>query len=202
MLPPLEQIQGGWRMNWIGVFSLILASQLFALGVNVAPGQEPACETGGADLGINNSQILQWKKSTRNSFEARGHVKGPLTRLYSDRNGHAHFQIQIGNSSGETLEVIYNEAFGSLPDDIEVGVTVEACGDYITSNSRSGPYPASPDGAIIHWVHMNPQHSGHPSGFLIIGGVLFGMDAKNAGPKPYPNRPHNRYGQQQQRNWR
>ena len=37
---------------------------------------------------------------------------------------------------------------------------------HITSTAQSGPYPASPDGAILHWVHMNPQSKGHPPGLL------------------------------------
>ncbi len=83
--------------------------------------------------------------------------------------------------------MIYNEDFGVLPD-LNKDSVAQACGDYITSTDRSGPYPASPDGAIIHWIHMNPRNVGHPSGFLIIDNVLYGKDYENAGPKPYPNR--------------
>ena len=68
-------------------------------------------------------------------------------------------------------------------------MSIEACGDYITSTAQSGPYPPSPDGAILHWVHMNPAGRGHDAGFLAINGTLYGQDAANAGPKhpPYNN---------------
>ncbi len=166
------------RVTLLGL-SLLFASQIFAAGNQ----QTPRCLSNGVDLPVNNAQVLKWKKSTKNSFKERGHVKGPVSDLYSDRNGHAHFQIKIGDDRNDTLEVIYNEDFGALPDVIDVGTMVEACGDYITSIAQSGPYPASPDGGIIHWVHLNPR-PGHPSGFLIIKGKVYGTDIENAGPKP------------------
>lgn len=171
-----------------GVLGLLLVTQVMASGIPLSSGQNVECLAYGRDLPINNRQILHYKRTTSNQFQERGHVKGPITALYSDRNGHAHFQIRLGNQPGDTLEVIYNEDFGPLPE-LQEDSMVEACGDYITSIAKSGPYPASPDGAIIHWVHMNPRNVGHASGFLIIDNVLYGTDAEHAGPKFYPNRP-------------
>ena len=91
--------------------------------------------------------------------------------------------MQIGDEVTEVIEVIYNEAFGDVEEDVKVGDQVEACGDYITSNAPSGPYPASPDGAILHWVHM-ASGSGHPNGYLRINGMLYGDEQPNdRGPK-------------------
>lgn len=147
----------------------------------------PQCPAYNTNLSINNDQVLHWKRTTSNQFRERAHVKGPISKLYQDRNGHYHFEINIGRYDDDSLEVIYNQEFGALPD-LDLNMTVEACGDYITSTERSGPYPPSPDGAIIHWVHMNPSYRGHPPGFLIINGSLYGThvppEEQNGRPKP------------------
>ena len=130
-------------------------------------------------LGIDNGQVLTWKAKTPNQFKARALVQGEIVRVFPDHNGHNHFEIKIGPNPKDVLEVIYNHAFGELRD-TRVGMTVQACGDYITSVAQSGPYPASPSGAIIHWVHFNPREGGHPHGFLVIDGELFGDDVENA----------------------
>lgn len=115
------------------------------------------------------------KQSTPNQYLARAHVEGVVRQIYPEKNGHTHFEIALGPNPGDTLEVIYNSSFGSLPE-LDVGLKVEACGDYITSYASTHMYPASPDGAIIHWVHGNPSGHGHPSGFLVIEGVLYGQN--------------------------
>jgi hypothetical protein len=131
-------------------------------------------------LPVDNAQVLTWKARTPNQFKARAFVRGPIVRVFPDRNDHNHFEIKIGPSEKDVLEVIYNNAFGDLRDTRE-GMSVEACGDYITSIAQSGPYPPSPSGAIIHWVHFNPREGGHPHGFLVIDGELFGDDIEKAG---------------------
>jgi hypothetical protein len=78
--------------------------------------------------------------------------------------------------------VIYNEQFGAVPA-TRAGDQFEACGDYITSNAPSGQYPASPDGAIVHWIHQSPNPKSHDSGYLIVNGVVCGQNAAGAGPK-------------------
>jgi len=146
----------------------------------------PVCLSYGRDLPINNAQVLHWKRTTSNQFQERAHVKGPVVRIFSDRSNHRHFEINIGRNVEDVLEVIYNEDFGEMPLPAE-GAIVEACGDYITATAKSGPYPPSPSGAIIHWVHLNPSGRGHDAGFVVIDGVLYGQDVSKAGPKPYPN---------------
>jgi hypothetical protein len=131
-------------------------------------------------LSVDNGQVLTWKAKTPNQFKARALVQGEIVRVFPDRNDHNHFEIKIGPNAKDVLEVIYNHAFGDLRD-TRVGMTVQACGDYITSIAQSGPYPASPSGAIIHWVHFNPREGAHPHGFVIIDGELFGDDVGKAG---------------------
>ncbi|MGK5090317.1 DUF3465 domain-containing protein [Bdellovibrionota bacterium FG-2] len=134
----------------------------------------PNCMSGTKVLENNNEQVLIWKSNTANQFLARAHVAGPITRLFADKNGHNHFEIQLGTGTDETLEVIYNKSFGTLPK-LHLGMEVEACGDYITSTAQAGSYPPSPDGAIIHWIHRNPSGHGHDSGYLAIDGTLYGQ---------------------------
>lgn len=145
--------------------------------------QLPDClDTNGSVLPINNDQVIDWKTSTPNQYQARAHVSGVIDQVFPDHSGHHHFEITIGNQPGDAIEVIYNEDFGPNPV-AQVGMQVEACGDYITSTAASGPYPQSPSGAIIHWVHMSPDLNKHPSGFLVIDGQLCGQDPDDAGPK-------------------
>ncbi len=165
---------------------LLAASAVFAFNPNLHATEGdtiPPCRGYGYDLPVNNSQVLHWKRTTENQFRERAHVQGPILQLFSigDRD-HVHFEIQLGKYSDETLEVIYNQDFGKLPP-IHPGMQVEACGDYITSTAPSGPYPASPVGAIIHWIHMNPNNSKHDAGFLVIDGKLYGQDIEHVPPR-------------------
>lgn len=135
-------------------------------------GSVPPCMAGKQELPIDDQEVLGWKTSTKNQFLARAHVEGTLTKVYADETGHAHFEIELGSGSNDGLEVIYNLSFGALPQ-LHEGMHVEACGDYITSNAPAGGYQASPDGAIIHWIHKSNDAS-HDSGFLAIDGVVYG----------------------------
>lgn len=134
----------------------------------------PDCLAGKSAIAIDNDQVITWKRTTKNQFHARGHVRGVLRQEYPDRSGHHHLQIQIdGSATNDTLEVVYNDSFGRLPA-MKVGTVIEACGDYITSNQPTRRYPASPDGAIIHWVHKS-RSKNHESGYLIIDGRTSGL---------------------------
>jgi hypothetical protein len=150
----------------------------------------PPCLAGNRPVPINNAQALVWKTSTANQYTARSHVMGRVAKVYPNQSDHNHFSLQIGPNARDTIEVIYNIEFGQLPQ-MAVGMEVEACGDFINSFAQAGPYPPSPDGAIIHWVHYNPNGKGHDSGFLMIDGVLYGY------PHPfqyYPRRQFNYAG--------
>jgi hypothetical protein len=140
----------------------------------------PECLATGQAIPIDNAKVLQLKTSTPNQFLTRAHISGTVERVYPDHNGHDHFEVQIGKVPTDTVEVIYNQSFGALPS-LEVGATVEACGDYITSVAPAGSYPASPDGAILHWVHKNPKGHGHESGYVGVNGALFGQGHGNGG---------------------
>lgn len=162
---------------WALVFSLS-AAMAGQRGYDGLAGNLPDCLDHDGSLPVNNEEVLNWKDTTRNTYLARGHVHGVVTQVYPDRNGHHHFQLRIGKGKDDTIEIIYNEAFGSTPG-IEEGTDVEACGDYITSNAQNGPYPASPDGAILHWVHMSPRPERHLSGYIAVNGEAYGLENPN-----------------------
>lgn len=174
----------GWSMLGLAAVLTLFSTPLFAdLGADEgADGgardwqsqSAIPCMAGGNPIPINNDQVLEWKKNTPNQYRDRGHVSGIVSRIFSNKNDHNHFEIQIGKLPGEVLEVVYNMNFGRLPN-IKNGMNVVACGDYITATQQSGPYPPSPSGAIIHWVHMNPSGKGHESGFLVIDGTIYGQ---------------------------
>ncbi len=130
---------------------------------------------GKSTLNFNNGQILDWKVKSRSGFQSRGHIIGRLLKQYPGKPGHGHYQVHIGKNQKDTIELIYNTDFGPMPSRLTVGMTVEACGDYITSTQKNGNYPASPDGAILHWVHINPSQKGHEHGYVIMGDTLTGI---------------------------
>jgi hypothetical protein len=143
----------------------------------------PICQDQGRALDVNNDQVIQWKTRTANQYTDRAHIKGRVVRDYGIKSNHQHFQIEIQGveqSLGTTIEVIYNESreFGFI-EKPKKGMEVEVCGEYITSNAPSGPYPASPDGALVHWVHKASKGSSHDEGFVILDGVLYGYGKSN-----------------------
>jgi hypothetical protein len=158
-----------------------LAAGLLGLVVTVSAfaGDAPDCDgANGQPIAINNSQVINWEKTTANQFLARGNVEGDVVAIYPNQTGHTHFAIQIG-STGQNLEVIYDLAFGAVPN-IQMGMHVQACGDYITSDKATNQYPVSPCGAIIHWIHMAPKPT-HKNGFLMINGQVYGQNEPKNG---------------------
>lgn len=186
----MREVQGALVL--FTLLAMHVAVQLATTGSAFATDAIPNCpayrlrnQNGGdpGSLGVNNDQVLEWKAHTANTFTARGHVTGRVVKIYPDRNGHEHFAIQIGPRADDTVEIVYNQHFGPVPEP-RIGMPVEACGDYITSTAPSpGPngqvYPASPDKALIHWLHFAPRRSGHHSGYLMINGVLTGQGFQN-----------------------
>ncbi len=140
-------------------------------------GATPACLSQKAVLPIDNQRALSYKTSTPSGYKTRAHVLGVVQATFGNQGDHTHFVLQIGQKATDNLEIIYNREFGELPA-LKVGDQVDGCGDYITSTQQNGPYPPSPMGAILHWVHENPNGRGHESGFLVINNTLYGWVSK------------------------
>lgn len=153
---------------------LTLSSLVFATATDQKE-KSPICvRKKGQTLEINAAEVIHWKHNTPNQYENRGHIQGNISKVYDNKNGHRHFEVTFHDKSDEdTIEIVYNESFGAMPE-LQLGMNVEVCGDYITATDVSGPYPPSPDGAILHWVHENPSGKGHPDGFVIIEGTVYG----------------------------
>ena len=152
---------------------LVFTSAQLALATDAIPN----CDNRGSILPIDNQNALNMEKTTANQFTTQAHVEGTVTAIYPNHSGHQHFAIQLGSDSSQGIEVVYDMAFGNLPA-LQVGQTVEACGEFINSFAATSQYPPSPMGAIIHWVHINDstKPGAHPSGFLVIDGQLCGQN--------------------------
>ncbi len=129
--------------------------------------QVPECLANGRALAVNDADVEHWEDTTASHFQGRAHIVGKVIGFFPDQTGHNHFSVQIGATGEDAIELIYNQSFGRLPV-LAVGMTVEACGDYITDL-------ASPDKAIIHWVHKSNSAS-HASGYVAIDGEVYGQD--------------------------
>ncbi|MBS1959980.1 MAG: hypothetical protein JST80_10940 [Bdellovibrionales bacterium] len=123
-----------------------------------------------------NNTVLDWKETSKDQFKTRALVQGPISTFFNDHTGHAHFGINLNSDGISDLEVIYNEEFGALPDNLTIGQSVTACGDFIVARKIR----PSPLGALIHWVHYNPgdrDGGRHPHGYLVISGRAYGLPA-------------------------
>lgn len=151
----------------------LIASSAFATGISI-----PHClDDHNNELRVDNQSVLLWKRTTPNQTLKRSHLAGPIVRRYPDINKHIHFSVKIGPAPQDTIEVVYNIDFGPIKN-IAVGMMVEACGDYITSNAPTPLHPKpSPDRAIIHWVHKTMNPAKHKGGFLVVNKGLYGMGA-------------------------
>lgn len=130
------------------------------------------CTDHGQPMSINDDQVLQWKNSEPNQFLARGYIQGTVDEVFPDLTGHHHFSVKIGPLDTDHIEVIYQLNFGMMPEP-NIGDQVIACGDFINSFAQDQSGPASPDGAILHWVHRDPAGK-HDNGFVVVNGTIYG----------------------------
>lgn len=170
-----------------------MLSILFSIVFSVSSAQAfipnakmPVCLDGRNEMQIDNQRVIEMKHNTPNQYLDRGFIDGVVIRPPSIENGHQHFSLALSNNKKDTIEIVYNNDFGTMPQrPVLVGDHVVVCGDYITSFARGGGYDASPDGALIHWVHYNPAtRSGsmkHEHGFMMFGSDLVGFDSAPAG---------------------
>jgi hypothetical protein len=164
------------KMLGLALVSVLFASTSFA----GRDGEQGICMDGGRRMqNYNNSQVLNWKTSTPNAWQGRGFVSGSVVEVVRGNPSHFRFIIQIGPKTQDLLEVIYNVAFGQLPE-LRSGTPVSICGDFINAFERSGRYQASPAGAIIHWVHGSNGNR-HEDGFIAVNGTIYGQDGDARG---------------------
>ena len=165
-----------WNTNLIP--SILALTLLASLNPAFASAADPTCIGVGAAIPIDNARALELKNS--NSGAAiRANVAGKIDRIFnvqcnSKGTCHDHFEIKLGPKDKDVLEVVYSNDFGDLPK-LQVGDDVQACGDFINTSAPPKAGPASPSGAIIHWVHKSTCMD-HETGFVSVNGTLFGQD--------------------------
>lgn len=134
----------------------------------------PECLSGGRDLPVNDSQVLDWETSTRPGFHGRAHVRGPISRLFPDMRGHQHFLVEIGPEPSDGIEIVFDTEYGKIQG-LATGGQVEACGDFINTTGEEGH--GSYTSSIIHWVHDPFGYSSHEPGYVTLNGVLYGASS-------------------------
>jgi hypothetical protein len=157
--------------------ALFSTTVFLALSYAALADTAPVCISGSQVLSVDNALAVQRKEDHDqypNGTTYRGNISGVITKLYADQTCHTHFEIALDGTPSTTIEVIYDQGFGSTPKPA-IGMSVQACGDFIISYSKENGYAASPDGALIHWIHATDT-SKHDAGFLILGDTLCGQD--------------------------
>lgn len=165
----------------------ILVSIVFSSVVGFLPSahaylpnaKTPLCFDRSESIEIDNERVLRMKEEKPNQFKARAFVSGKVITEPKLVGGHERFSIMIGSNTTDTLEMVYNVSpeFGDLPP-VRIGDDIVVCGEFINSFKDGGGYKASPDGAIVHWVHYNPgdRDPDHEHGFMMFDGNLAGFD--------------------------
>ncbi|MDD4973791.1 MAG: DUF3465 domain-containing protein [Bacteriovorax sp.] len=88
-------------------------------------------------------------------------VTGVVTQIMpEDHKGLPHQKYTLTVGGQIKLLIVSNLDFGRVP--LTVGTTLSVCGEY--KNVGQG---------MIHWTHFDP-HGGHPDGFTIVNGSLYG----------------------------
>jgi hypothetical protein len=88
---------------------------------------------------------------------------GAVVRLLADDNeGDRHQRFIVELSSGQTLLIVHNIDIAPRVEPLQVGDTVEFCGEYVYND----------EGGLVHWTHGDPDGS-HAAGYLMVGGKKF-----------------------------
>lgn len=88
-------------------------------------------------------------------------VTGVVSQILpEDHKGLPHQKYTLTVDGKIKLLIVSNLDFGRVP--LQVGTTLSVCGEY----KKIGE-------GMIHWTHFDP-HGGHPDGFTIVKGTLYG----------------------------
>lgn len=154
-------------MNFKALF-LFLALNLLAASLWAA--ELPACKAKNTLLDFNNEQVIAWRDQGNRKITYRAFIKGTIVAMTENDHGHVHFEVDLDKDLSTThdrIEVVYNIEFGDMPD-YRPGDELIACGDFVVDSY-------SPQGGVVHWLHLNPKNNGHENGYLVIDGNLTGL---------------------------
>lgn len=88
-------------------------------------------------------------------------VTGVVSQILpEDHDGLPHQKYTLTVNSEIKLLIVSNLDFGRVP--VVIGKTVSICGEF----KKVGQ-------GMVHWTHFDP-HGGHPDGFTIVDGKLYG----------------------------
>ena len=144
--------------------SFMLTSLLVLFSFSTLAGQLPECKD---RFGSTIPSSIEKLKSVMKSRENRPQVMvtGVITNIQSeDHKGRPHQKYTLSVAGSIKLLIVSNLDFGRVP--LQLGKTVSICGEFMKVGS-----------GMVHWTHFDP-HGGHPDGFTIIDGVLYG-DTEN-----------------------
>ena len=139
---------------------LLTLISLFILTINsVFSAELPVCkDRRGNSLSGSIEQLKQVMNSNANRPQVL--VSGVIERILpEDKDGNPHQKFLL-NVSGIKLQIVSNLDFGRIP--VSVGTAIQICGEYLKVGA-----------GMIHWTHFDP-HGGHPDGFSIVNGKLYG----------------------------
>lgn len=150
--------------------TLILTSLLALLSFssfagNFDPSALPACKDfRGNVLSGTVDQLRVVMRSNANRPQVM--VTGVVSQILpEDHAGLPHQKYTLNVGGQITLLIVSNLDFGRVP--LQVGQTLTVCGEY--KNVGQG---------MIHWTHFDP-HGGHPDGFTVVNGNLYGDKETN-----------------------
>lgn len=137
---------------------MLLSFSISAGTVN--PAQFPDCkDVRGSILAGTVDQLRVVMKSNANRPQVL--VSGVVTDvLPEDHNGLPHQKYTLKVDGQIKLLVVSNLDFGRVP--VKVGQQLAVCGEF----KKVGQ-------GMVHWTHFDP-HGGHPDGFTIVDGKLYG----------------------------
>jgi hypothetical protein len=143
---------------------LQVTSFLLVLSTAAWAAPTPPCpQATGAELPINNEQVLEWKKSTAQAVRSRVHIKGKAVQEKKSKAG-SRIAVKIGPDKKDVVEIFYHGKFSPRPN-VKKGQEVQACGEFI--------FDGSSEFGIVHRVHAAKNPKILP-GFLVVQGKVYG----------------------------
>jgi hypothetical protein len=141
------------------VSSLFMLLSLSAFAGNPAAALPDCKDLRGSVIPNTVDQLKVVMKS--NASRPQVIVTGVVSQIMpEDHNGLPHQKYTLTVGGQIKLLIVSNLDFGRVP--LTVGQTLSVCGEY--KNVGQG---------MIHWTHFDP-HGGHPDGFTIVNGSLYG----------------------------
>lgn len=108
---------------------------------------------------IDNESVLNAKENLPDGTIQWAWIRGTMLRQTNPTDRHYKFAVQIGPLETDTVELVYNKRFGTLPLPA-AGDIVEACGEMIVNRDGTLRYNGSPEGVLIHKLHEGSVYNG------------------------------------------